>query len=392
MHRLDQLGSVASVAQDRARFLARVLRTTSFKAAGSARGNVLVSYVTEPFFLDSGAPIPTTHSQHWEATQIVRTYLEQGFNVDVIHYLNRWWQPRKAYAVAVDARHNLQRLSTRLGPDCTKIFHIDTCHMLFQNDAELRRLLDLQHRRGVTLSPRRQERLNFGIEHADYGVVLGNKHTIGTYAYSGKPLFEVPVSSPMTYPAPAGKPIDDVRRRFVWLSRGGLVLKGLDRVLEAFAGLPDHHLTVCAPIHEEPDFAAVYRRELYESPNIRTLGWVDVGGQSFADLLANSIGIVYPAGSESQSTSVINCMHGGLIPIATPESGLDLEADFGVLLDDDRIDTVREAVVELSERPAPQLAAMGMEAWGYARAHHSHESFATAYREVVADILADAGR
>lgn len=386
------VGSELSRTYQRARMAGGWLRTRSFRAAGAARGDVLLSYVTEPFFLKRGDSIPSTHSHHWEAVQIVRSYLEQGFNVDVIHYLNRWWQPRKRYAVAVDARFNLERLSSRLGPDCIKVLHIDTCHMLFQNAAELRRLLELQERRGATLPPRRLERLNFGIEHADCGVVLGNKHTMGTYAYSGKPLYEVPVSSPATYAAPAGKQIDDVRRRYVWLSRGGLVLKGLDRVLEAFAELPDHHLTVCAPIHEEPDFAAVYHRELYESPNIRVLGWVDVEGDEFADLLRNSIGIVYPAGSESQSTSVINCMHGGLIPIVTRESGMTVEPDFGVLLADDRIDTIRQAVREVSDLPASQLADMAMRAWHFARENHSRSAFASRYRAFVDDVVDMTGR
>jgi len=367
------------------------MRKASFRTERPARGTVLLSYITEPFFTSKGRSVFSTHSHHWEAVQIVRTYLDLGFNVDVIHYLNRWFRPRKRYDVVVDARFNLERLGPRLAPECIKIFHIDTCHMLFQNTAELRRLEQLQRRRGVTLVPRRHERLNHGIEHADHGVVLGNAHTMATFRYSGKPLHPVPVSTPQGYPSPDGKDIEHARRRFIWLSRGGLVLKGLDRVLEVFAALPDHHLTVCAPVDQEPDFAAAFQQELYASPNIHTLGWVDVSSPAFAELLRESIGIVYPAGSESQSTSVINCLHAGLIPIVTREAGLDVTPEFGVMLADDDIDTVREAVTTLSARPAAELEAMASAAWTFARANHSRESFATAYRAAMEAILGAAG-
>src|SRR5680860_1554491 len=73
---------------DRARLLARVMRKASFRTERPARGTVLLSYITEPFFTSKGRSVFSTHSHHWEAVQIVRTYLDLGFNVDVIHYLN----------------------------------------------------------------------------------------------------------------------------------------------------------------------------------------------------------------------------------------------------------------------------------------------------------------
>ena len=33
-----------------------------------------------------------------------------------------------------------------------------------------------------------------------------------------------------------------------------MVHKGLDLVLEAFAGMPEYHLTVCGPVAKEKDF------------------------------------------------------------------------------------------------------------------------------------------
>ena len=70
-------------------------------------------------------------------------------------------------------------------------------------------------------------------------------------------------------PWPDQKDFDRCRNSFLWFGSNALVHKGLDRVLEAFAEMPEYHLTVCGPIHEERDFLATYHRELFDTPNIR---------------------------------------------------------------------------------------------------------------------------
>ena len=60
-----------------------------------------------------------------------------------------------------------------------------------------------------------------------------------------------------------------------------MVHKGLDLVLEAFAATPELQLTVCGPVDRERNFNDFYRRELYRTPNIRTVGWIDVAGREF---------------------------------------------------------------------------------------------------------------
>jgi glycosyltransferase involved in cell wall biosynthesis len=361
------------------------LRRASLPAEGRRRGAVLVSYVVEPFGRRRAPGLFSEHTHHWESLQVARTFSALGFDVDVISYQNRLFRPRKHYSYVVDARRNLERLGSMLPDDCTRILHADTCHMLFQNAGELGRLLELQRRRGTTLQPRRVERLNQAIEHADCAVVLGNDHTMSTWGYAGKPMFPVPVSTPALYDPPeavAGRP------SFVWLSRGGLVLKGLDRVLEAFARMPDLDLTVCAPLGGEPDFVAAYHRELHQTPNIFTWGWTDVTGARFRQLLRRSLGIVFPSASESQSGGVLNAMHGGLIPLVTRETGVDVTPARGVVLPDPAVATIVEAVRALMRRPADELQAMRRAAWQHVRDHHTRSAFAARYRSVVEEIMA----
>ena len=351
-----------------------------------SRGNVLLSYHIDAFLLKEGQPVPVSHSNIWESLQMARTFQALGYSVNVIHWTNKTFVPEKEYAFFIDPRWNLQRLAPLLNKDCIKIMHIDLCHMLFNNAAESRRLLELQQRRGVTLLPRRYEVPNLGIEHADCAVVIGNEFTLNTFRYANKPMYRVPVFSAFRYPSPEEKDFDACRKRFVWFGSGGLVRKGLDLVLDAFKEMPDFHLTVIGPIGKEPDFERTYHKELYETRNIHTIGWLDLSGPEFVETAKRCIGLIYPSCAEGQAGGVIICLHAGLIPIISYESGVDVE-DFGIILRDSSIETIKETVQMVSSLPAEKLKRMALKTWEFARAHHTREKFAEEYKKIITKLL-----
>jgi hypothetical protein len=353
-------------------------------------GDVLLSYRIEAFLLKPGESVPNSHTNYWESLQIARTFVDLGYSVDVISFLNWGFELRKDYSIVIDARRNLERLAPGLDPRCIKMMHLDTSHILFHNAAEARRLLELQQRRGVTLAPARFEMPNLGMEVADCATTPGNDVTIGTYRYAGKPIFRVPLPAAITCPWPARKDFEGCRRRFVWFGSGGLVHKGLDLTLEVFAGMPDYHLTVCGPIEEEEAFVRAYRKELYHTPNITTMGWVDVESPRFTDITDRAIGLVYPSCSEGAAAAVITCMHAGLIPLASQESGVDLD-DFGAILKTCSLDEIRDTVRAVSDLPSGELERRARRAWEFARANHTRERFAEEYRRTAERIIATYG-
>lgn len=359
-------------------------RPVHVRTRGRRRGRALVSYLTTPL-RERG---PSSHSQAWEARQVVRTWLELGFDVDAIDYRDRTFRPRGSYDVAVDVRRNLERLAGGLGEGCVRIAHLDSTHLLVAAAAEYRRLAALRDRRGVVLGPRRVERLNHLIEHAHAATLLGNDVTAATWAYARRPLHQLPVSAPAVFAHPRGRDVEDVRRRWLWLGSGGMVHKGLDLVLEAFAGAPELELVVCGPVDAEPDFAAAYERELRGTASIRTLGWVDVTSPQFAELAASCVGLVYPTCAEGQAGSVVAALAAGLVPVVTPQAGVDVGADVGrVLAADPTVEDVRAAVRAVSDLPAAPLAQMAAAAWEQARTAHSRSAFASRYRAAVVEIL-----
>ena len=227
---------------------------------------------------------------------------------------------------------------------------------------------------------------NWAIEYADYATLLGNQFTMSTYNYAQKPVFPIPIPTYTVYPSPENKHFESCRNHFLWFGGYGLVHKGLDLVLEAFATMPDYHLTVCGPIQQEKDFEQAYHKELYQLSNIHTVGWIDVSSSKFSEITNTCIALVYPSCSEGQSGAVVTCLQAGLIPIISYESGVDID-DFGVILKDCSIDTIKESVKMISKRPVENLKKMSCDAWNYARTHHTRERFAENYRKAIETII-----
>lgn len=362
-------------------------RVVTLEPNGPVKGSVLLSYILDPFLLGDPAKIPHGHTHFWESWTIARTYVELGYRVDCVSWTNDRFVPGADYDLVIDVRTNLERWAPRLGESTVKVFHADTAHWSFHNPAQLARLDDLEARRGVRLEAHKLLPEYRGPEVADAVTVLGNAFTQETYRAIGATVLHVPISSPFTYDLPE-RDWATARRNFLWFGSGALVHKGLDRVLEAFVGLPDLHLTVCGPIGRERDFEREYRRELYETPNIHAHGWVDTRPESFVPLARRHGGLVYPSCSEGGGASVYTCLHTGMIPLVNREVSVDVDPAYGMLLDDVSITGLRRAVTDFAARDPRDLGAMSRRAWAFARSHHTKGAFRRAYRRVAERLLA----
>jgi glycosyltransferase involved in cell wall biosynthesis len=367
------------------------LKVLSFKPKGTPRGNVCISNTLGPFTGEVNTPITNKHTCDWEALQIVNTFLELGFAVDTVHLFNQFFVPKKEYSVFVGVLASFGRIAPQLNKDCIKILHIVYGHWLYHNSAELQRHQQLQARRGITLMPRRLLDPHLGIEYADAATTLGNDFTIGTYQYAGKPIYRIPITTTQTYEWMESKDFDKCRKTFLWFNSHGFIHKGLDLVLEAFTSMPEYQLIVCGPIQRETEFATAFQKELYETSNISTQGWVDVESPEFMQITKNSIAVISPSCCESGGGATIQCMHAGLIPIVSREASVDIKDEYGILLEDSSIDLIKSAVRQVSQTSTDTLAAMSRKAWEHARAEHTREKFTQVYRSVINNILKTRG-
>lgn len=371
----------------------------SLKPENAYQGNVLLSYIIEPFLLKENEPISNAHHHDWLSWQIAKTFLDLGYCVDVIDYRDKIFIPKKDYSFFIAARTNFQRIAQLLNEDCTKIVHLDMAHWLFNNCSAYRRCLALQERKGVSLTSSKFQEINWAIEYADCATTnLGNQFNVSTYRYSQKPIYQIPLPTCAVYPWPEDKNYETCRNHFLWFGSRGLVHKGLDLVLDAFAEMPDYHLTICGPIRpaghstvngplkQDKDFEDVYHKELYQTPNIHAVGWVDVESTKFIEITNNCIGIIFPSCSEGGGASVITCMQAGLIPIVSYESNVEV-GNFGVTLTDCSIEEIKNTIRMVSCLSAEELKLMSRKAWEFARTNHTKERFAEEYRKIIEKII-----
>lgn len=347
---------------------------------GDRKGDVLISYIVDPFLVDDERKISNSHTHHWESWLMARAFLEMGYAVDVISYLDHRFVPRKDYSLFLAARTNFERIAKLLNPDCIKIAHLDTAHWLYNNTAVLQRALDVQQRHGVSLQSFKFIEYNWAIEHADYATVLGNQFTVDTYAYANKPVYRIPISSCGSYAWDDGKDFGRCCNNFLWFGSQGFVHKGLDLVLEAFAGMPEQHLYVCGPIDDEPQFKRAFGGYLYDTQNIHTVGWVDVDSDNFRNICGKCASLIYPSCAEGGGGSVIQCMHAGLIPIVSRQASVDIAEDYGILIAEFSVEEIVREVEKLSLLTFAELQQMSRNAWEFARANHTRERF---YNEFV---------
>ena len=146
--------------------------------------------------------------------------------------------------------------------------------------------------------PRRTAAPSSAGETADQIIILGNEFTEKTFRFTGKPITRIPISSAYEFPFPEKREYEKARKRFLWVGSYGMVHKGLDLVLEAFAGMPDLELTVCGRPEKEDDFFRLYEKQLSQMPNIHFHGWVDMSSPEFAEIALTHASVVYPSCSE----------------------------------------------------------------------------------------------
>lgn len=365
--------------------LRRKGRVFRLEPEAKSRGTVALSYITVPFV--PGSDI-RGHTNAFECAEIAAAFRDLGFRVEIVDYRDRDYLPPDDTVVAIDIHGNLERWHPALTQRCKRVLHATGAHWLTWNEAEAARLLEIFRRRGVCLRPRRTAEPSRGIEVCDLATVIGNEWTMSTFAAAKKPLHRVRLSSAYTYDWAKDRDFETARRSFVWLGSYGMVHKGLDLALEAFARMPDYKLTVCGRAEKEEDFFDAYRRELTGLPNIRYAGWMDLASAEFDKIRRTHAGMIYPSSSEGCAGSIVHCAHAGLVPLVTRETGFEI-GSFGFRVEEGTVDAVCEAVQSMVSEAPSQTEARARAAWDFVRSEHTQERFRREYREFAADLVRD---
>lgn len=293
------------------------------RGAGNPR-TALLCYITEPFV---AGPHPH-HQNQFQAIAMADILADLGFAVDVVSYLAKDLVrfPRR-YDLVLELHPTSPAFWNQVAhPGTLRVGYGTESNPSFNNAADLDRLRQLADRRGVRLeSPRLTPPLDRGsMEALDLWLLVGNRRTLSTYDEFR--LADARLLSNTGYPrlVPPGEGTRS-RNRFAFIGSGGQVHRGLDWALEHFARHPELELFVFSPFAHEPEFCRAYENELFQTPNIHAMGFVDVHSEGFLDVARTCRHLLYPSCSEGMSGSVLVGMSCGMLPVVTPECGFPAE-------------------------------------------------------------------
>jgi len=170
---------------------------------------------------------------------------------------------------------------------------------------------------------------------------------------------------------------------FFYFGGNGLVVKGLDLVLEAFDGEDELFLEIGAPSSED-DFWNFYTPLLERNNNINFNGFMDIHGQQFNDICQKSSFIIFAGASEGIATSVLTCLRSGLIPVVTYESGIDID-DFGFMIKRD-VQDIKTIVKKISNMSVNEIKQRSLKAH-LASLKYSPDGFKSCFEEALIDVL-----
>jgi hypothetical protein len=362
-------------------------------ATGNLNKRALIVYIVRPFYMNSQELKLSAHSNHVQAIEIAKAFNRLGYVVDIVDYSDRTFTPTVSYDAffGMGTDDNYDRITSMVNGG-RKIYYGTGAYWEFENAAEEARREGLRVRRGIDLQLPERLGTNDWVQTADAVVLIGNQYVASHYRPHNPKVFPIDNSAAFTVmPDFDNKDFASARQNFLWFSSIGLLHKGLDIALETFSDLPDLHLWVCGPLHQEneQEFIEVYHRELFHTPNIHPVGWTNLYSDTFKELTDKCAFALSLTCAEGMPGGVLDCMGSGIIPVVNRESGIDT-GRFGVQLDASTVPALREVLAKIANTPPDVCRRLAEETFREASTRYTLECFSQNIERILRTILDDA--
>lgn len=346
----------------------------------------LLSYILLPFYKDS-----LSHTNFFEARSWAKALNELEYIVDVVDYRNQSQIDVSKYDLICGFGDVFQRVfESQTTSNIKTITYGTGMHFFYQNQVSTKRVKDVFDKKGIWLgkSARLVEKTwTHNTTLVDGIISLGNEVIANTYRkyYNGLVL---------SLPAPYYKTLNPeslIRERqinslkhYLWFGSSGLIHKGLDLCLDYFVNNEDLFLHICGPI--ENDFMKAYHFELFESPNIKFHGFIDIKSKKFENLLKTCSFCIFPSCSEGGSPGLVTVIgNGGLIPIMTRESGVEI--GFQIWIDGFNYKSIESAITTSKKLSFIEVQDLQYKNYIYVESNHSSEKYFQLLKSHITQIL-----
>ena len=352
------------------------------------KGRALIGSVPEALLLPHDSPEIYRHQKYERMLAIVKTFNRLGYIVDVIDVWDTGFVPKEDYSILLGTCPSFKRMAEILPDSVLKINFSVGPRPEFRCNAEEIRCVAAGKRRSKTFihqypkgktSPKK--------ELVDAVITIGNEWVASTYRPYNKSVYPIGTGGyDFIQSTIDDKDFHTARRKFIWMGNWMFIGKGLDLVLEVFSKLPELELYVCGGVWNEPDFVEAYEKELFHMPNIHVMGKVRIEEEEFIQLTKKVAYTIFPTSNDAMAGGVCASMKCGVIPIVSRENGMDT-GDFGIMLSDCRLETIRDAVLQAAEISPEECRNMAYRACREGEKNYTMETWHKRFETALCDIL-----
>jgi len=348
------------------------------------RGHALLMYIVHPFYLKEDDPTFRAHINVRNARLIVQVLNDLGYCVDVIDYQDEDFESNKCYDVVIGIGEAFDKQKQYLKNSKTKIYYATGMHYITETTLIYQRHLNVKNRKGKYISPNRINLPYFSPEKSDIIISVQNEFTNKTYSHLNIPLYSLTLSG--TEPdSRQGLLKTKNTKTILWFSGSGMVLKGLDLILDAVSQLKDCNLVICANLSGEEEFKEMYHKELYDTDNISFRGFVDVRSPQFNEIVTECVAVIYPYPEGEMSGSLMTCMGHGLIPIIAYYSNNEI-SEFAEYVDG-TIEGIKDTLIHFCQLSDDRILEKSQKSLEYVQKYHSTEKEYLDWKFALRDIL-----
>lgn len=293
----------------------------------------LLSYSVYPFLKKHKSII---HPNFFESYTLNKILDELGYQVDVYNNIYKGNIDYDKYDLIIGEGLPISNYFLGNGDKSIKtIYYATGSHPTFNNTESMKAICNFYRKKNQWLrnsSRLVDEKWSVGASLSDDLIIIGNEITKESFEKynTGNSLYTI---NPPFY-----KKINELdlskkkRNKFLWFGSYGLIHKGLDVVIESFLERPDLELNICGYLDGESEFIDCYRNELNKASNIKLHGFVNIEGEKFKSIVEECSFVILTSVAEGLATAVVTAMgNGGLIPIVTKETGIDVSLGIEVL-------------------------------------------------------------
>lgn len=350
----------------------------------------LVSFITYPYKIITPSP---RHTQIYECISICEILNKLAYMVDIIDYNNHDDLPTALdYQLVIGFGEPIEKILRKIvKKNFLLIAYRNGSDNVFSDKVSLDRMHNFYLKTGYILSNSvivNPEAWRMQIKFADSIIVLGNEVTLQTFEshYTGKintlDLFYNDVHCIDL----KQKNFAEAGKNFLWFGSRGAVHKGLDLLLEFFSTQPTLHLYIAGLSITESDFCEYYK-DILSLPNIHNLGFVMLDTEAFKTIMYTCAAVVCPSVSEGQNGAVLNVLAaGGLIPIVTPNVGINL-GEMAVWIEGYTVEDIAVAINKFLKKTDEECLQQATTLLKVIREKHSLENFKINLKNLIVEAI-----